>query len=369
MIDRTHINLKAMVIPMKMLNDFILSERDTIIQALIKINKNTTGTVVVVDEAHKLLGTLTDGDIRRALINNVSLNSSVEKIYHKKCIFFHEDYDKKQAGQAFNQYIKIIPIINSDRVIVDILEKKDFPSEYEPKTNAVLIMAGGLGTRLRPLTQHLPKPMLKVGDKPILQLIIERLKRFGFSNILLSVNYKSDVIENYFMDGAAFGVSIRYIRENKRMGTAGSITLAENYLNEPFIVMNGDILTNLDFNHLLEFHQKNGFYMTVCSRSYEIQVPYGVLNIDNENIVSLDEKPIFRYVVSGGIYVLDPATIKSIPRDEYYDIPQLIDSLLGKRQKVGNFPILDYWMDIGKIEDYHEANKDIKNQFERLTYV
>ncbi|WP_206663586.1 nucleotidyltransferase family protein [Sporolactobacillus shoreae] len=354
---------------MKKLDKFLLSEQTTIIDALVHINNNATGTAIIVDENDKLLGTLTDGDIRRALIQSVPLNGIIKNIYRSNCIFFYDGYDEERVKEVFNTYIKIIPVIDHNRTVIDVVTDKDFSVQNHPRTNAVLIMAGGLGTRLRPLTQEIPKPMLKVGEKPILQLIIERFRDLGFKNILLSVNYKADIIENYFMDGSAFGVTIKYIKETKRMGTAGAIGLAEKYLKEPFIVMNGDILTNLDFNRLLDYHKNNDFSMTIGSRSFEMQVPYGVLNVDNEKIISLEEKPTERYVVSGGIYVLNPNVIEHIPDNEFYDIPQLIDGLISSHNKVGNFPILDYWMDIGKMGDYHQANEDMKEQFEGLNYV
>jgi len=205
--------------------------------------------------------------------------------------------------------------------------------------------------------------MLIVGNKPILQIIIEQFREFGYKNIFVSVNYRSDLIKSYFRDGSDFGVSIKYIDEDKRMGTAGAIRLAEKYLDKTFFVVNGDVLTNVNFERLLEYHISSKFNMTIGTRNYEMQVPYGVLNAEESLVTSLEEKPVYNFIVSGGIYVLKPEIVKYIPKDEYYDMTQLIDSLIEKKNKIGSFPIEEYWMDIGKLEDYHKANEDMKKYF------
>lgn len=260
--------------------------------------------------------------------------------------------------------IKLIPVVDKYKKVIGYYEIDDFINyNTMEKDNPVLIMAGGLGTRLKPLTDEIPKPMLRVGNKPILQTIIEQFKEFGFTNILISVNYKADIIENYFRDGKDFGVSIKYIKETKRLGTAGAIKLAEKYLDGSFFVINGDILTNVNFHNLLQYHENSGAAMTIGSRTYETQVPYGVLSVDEACVTSLHEKPVYSYVVSGGIYVLNSEVIKNIPNNEYFDITELINKLMNGNEKVVSFPISDYWMDIGKIEDYYKANDDIQNLF------
>ncbi|QCH26958.1 nucleotidyltransferase family protein [Clostridium tyrobutyricum] len=348
---------------MNKLNNMFVGENNSIIDALNKINENNTGTVIVIGENRKLLGTLTDGDIRRALINNVSLNSSIKNIYNKNCKYIYENYNEEDVQSILKMYIKAVPIVDKNKIVVDYVALKDFFNTEDTEENPVLIMAGGLGTRLRPLTDDIPKPMLKVGDKPIIQTIIEQFRRSGYKNIFISVNYKSDFIKNYFRDGSDFGVSINYIEEDKRMGTAGAIRLAEEYLNTSFFVINGDILTNINFQSLMKYHINHEFDMTIGSRNYDMQVPYGVLNTEELCITSLEEKPVYSFMVSGGIYVLNPQIIKYIPQNKYYDITQLINLLINKNRKIGNFPIQEYWMDIGKVEDYHKANEDIKKLF------
>ncbi|MBL4938135.1 nucleotidyltransferase family protein [Clostridium sp. YIM B02515] len=348
---------------MAYLDNLLVTEQTTIIETLKKIDSNAKGIAIVVSDNKELIGTITDGDIRRAIIDGAGTSSTITKIYNKKCKYLLDNYDKKDIENIFkNDKIRFIPIIDQYNVVIDLLEvDNDNFSVY--RDNPVLIMAGGLGTRLRPLTNDLPKPMLKVGGKPILETIIEQFKIKGYKNILLSVNYKSEIIENYFRDGSDFGVSIKYIREDKRMGTAGAIKLAEQFLNKDFFVINGDILTNVCFNRLLEYHQQNNFKMTIGARNYETQIPYGVLNIDDTCVTSIEEKPIVNFYVNGGIYVLSPDTLKYIPENDYFDITELINKVLENKDKVGSYPILEYWMDIGQLKDYYKANEDIKKYF------
>lgn len=349
----------------KDLSNVLVQENATIIDAMRLIDKNAKGILILVDDENRILGTITDGDIRRLILDGKSVKSPIINLYNKDFIYVNENTSINVVKQYFiENKIKFIPVVDKNKKIIDYYEIDDFINYNSmEKDNPVLIMAGGLGTRLKPLTDEIPKPMLKVGNKPILQTIIEQFKEFGFTNILISVNYKADIIENYFRDGKDFGVSIKYIKEVKRLGTAGAIKLAEKYLDRPFFVINGDILTNVNLYDLLQYHLSSKATMTIGSRIYETQVPYGVLNIDESCVTSLHEKPIYSYVVSGGIYVLNPEATKSIPYDKYFDITELINELMDNRAKVSSFPINDYWMDIGKIEDYYKANDDIHKLF------
>lgn len=319
----------------KDINKLFVNSESSIIDTLKIINFNTKGMAIVVDEANKLLGTITDGDIRRGILKGMVLTEGIEIIYNRNCKYiysFHERGEIKDLFEEFN--LKIVPVVDKDNVVVDYFEIKDlFFENNKNKENYVLIMAGGLGTRLKPLTNDIPKPMLNVGGKPILETIINQFKNKGFTNILISVNYKSEIIENYFRDGKDFGVSINYIKEEKRMGTAGAIKLAEKFFDAPFFVINGDILTNVNFEDLLDYHMENKFSMTIGSRIYEMQVPYGVLNMEEICVTSLEEKPIFRFNVSGGIYVLNPEVVKYIPEKKYFDITELINILINQKKK------------------------------------
>lgn len=339
----------------------LVKSNATILEAMKLIDLNTKGILMVIDENNKMLGTITDGDIRRAILAEKSVKTSIENLYNKQFIYARETDSINCIRLLFiNNKIRVIPILDDNGNIIDYNEIDDLINYHKmEKDNPVLIMAGGIGARLKPLTDDIPKPMLKIGDKPILQTIIEQFRDYGFINIFISLNYKGDIIENYFRDGKDFGVSIKYIKENKRLGTAGAIKLAEGYLDKPFFVINGDILTNVNYHDLLKYHTNNNFSMTIGSRLYDSQIPFGVLNVSEECITSLQEKPVYSYVVSGGVYVLNPNVIGNIPENEYFDITELINKIISNKEKVGNFPISDYWMDIGKIEDYYKANTDI----------
>lgn len=350
---------------MNNLTKILIKEKAKIIDALKLINENAKGTAVVVNEENKLKGTLTDGDIRRALLKGITLDSSIETIYNPNCRFVNKNYNLDFVNHIFEvDRIKLIPMVDNDKIVIDIINVEDLLNpERLIKRNYIMIMAGGIGSRLKPLTDDIPKPMLKVGKKPILEILIDQFKQKMFSKILISVNYKADIIENYFKNGEDFDVSIEYIKETQRLGTAGSIKLAEDYLTEPFFVVNGDILTNVNFESILHYHVSNKFDITIGSRSYDMQVPYGVLNMNDICVTSLEEKPVVNFLVSGGIYVLDPNVIKFIPDDKYYDMTDLINIVLNNGGKVGSFPIQEYWMDIGHMEDYYQANEDLVNNF------
>ena len=318
---------------------------------------------LIVDEDEILVGTLSDGDIRRGLLSNLSLNDSIASIIFKTPTVCNiEDTKERILEVAVEMKLHQMPIINNDGKLMGI-EEIDELLKPQIKHNKVVLMVGGLGTRLRPLTENTPKPMLKVGDKPILETIILNFKKYGFNNILLSVSYKAEVIEEYFGDGSKFGVNIEYVHEDKRMGTAGALSLMRDRLNEPFFVMNGDLLTNINFEHMMDYHISNQSIATMGVREYDFQVPYGVVNIDGENILSIEEKPVHKFFVSGGVYVLDNKILNYIPDNKFYDMPKLFEELIMDRKKTISFPIREYWLDIGKLEEYDRANSEYHKIF------
>ena len=219
-------------------------------------------------------------------------------------------------------------------------------------------MAGGLGTRLRPLTQDTPKPLLKVGDKPILQTIIESFAKYGFEDIVISVNYKSHMIKDYFGDGSQFGVKISYIDEDKRLGTAGALSLLNDKPKEPFFVMNGDLLTNVNFEKFLDFHTFENSIASMAIREHEFQIPYGVIQTNGAKITDIKEKPIQKFFVNSGIYILSPQTLDYIPKDEFFDMPTLFNKLIEDNKNVLSFPIHEYWLDIGRMEELQKAQSE-----------
>ncbi len=341
-----------------------LTSNATIKEALKVINTGAVKIALVVDEEQKLLGTLSDGDIRRGLLGDLSLDSPIESIVFKTPVVGHiRDSSKKLLQIALEKKIQQIPIVddNGKVVNIEIVERLLKPAI---KINRVVLMVGGLGTRLRPLTKNTPKPMLKVGNKPILETIILNFKRYGFVNFTLCVSYKAKMIEEYFKDGSAFGVNIEYVHEDKRMGTAGALSLIEkDKLKEPFFVMNGDLLTNINFENMLNYHGENHAVATMGVREYDFQVPYGVVHVDGNNILSIQEKPTHSFFVSGGIYVLSDDVLQFITDDEFYDMPTLFEELIKNELKSISFPIHEYWLDIGRMDEFEKANREFAEVF------
>ena len=239
--------------------------------------------------------------------------------------------------------------------------------EENRKNNKVVLMVGGLGTRLRPLTSDTPKPLLPIGDKPILKTIIDQFKSYGFVNFIFCTNYKETQIKQYFGDGSKFDVNINYVSEEKRLGTAGALSLVKQEIDEPFFVMNGDLLTRLNFDTMMKYHKKDGYKMTIGSREYNYQVPYGVVQLDNQEVQDLVEKPSHSVFVNAGVYILEPELLDLIPYNEFYDMTDLINELIGRDESIGAFPIREYWADIGQHEDYKKANEEYSEQFSEET--
>jgi len=348
---------------MRDIQDIIVKSNITIKQALGIIDKSSKQILLVIDENEKLIGTLNDGDIRRGLLGGISLEDEIEKIYFKNpTVASINDTKESIIRLAASKKIHQIPLVDSDGKLVglDILDEL---IGKKKKPNKVVLMVGGLGTRLRPLTENTPKPMLMVGHKPILQTIVEKFAEYGFVDIVMCVNYKSNIIQEYFGDGSLFGVNIEYIFEEKRMGTAGALSLLKEIPSEPFFVMNGDLLTNVNFEHLFHYHLSNNAMATMCVREYDFQVPYGVVNIENGKIMSIKEKPVQKFFVSAGIYMLNPEVVKHVSKDTFYDMPTLFEKLIEQNYNTLSFPIREYWMDIGRIEEYERANNEYGDVF------
>ncbi|MDD2699118.1 MAG: nucleotidyltransferase family protein [Arcobacteraceae bacterium] len=348
---------------MKNIQNIKLTVNATIKEALQIIDGGAMQIALIVDENDKLLGTLTDGDIRRGLLKGLDLNSSIESIIFKTPTIAKISDTKEEILQlALSKKLHQIPIVDDNGKILGIQEIEEL-IKPKGKTNKVILMVGGLGTRLRPLTENTPKPMLKVGNKPILQTIVEKFAEYGYGNIVMCVNYKSHIIQDYFGNGSSFGVNIEYILEEQRMGTAGALSLLKEKPTEPFFVMNGDLLTNVNYEHLHDFHIANNSMGTMCVREYDFQVPYGVVNIDGSHILSIEEKPTHKFFVSAGIYMLSPDVLQYIPENEFYDMPTLFEKIISEKQNAISFPLREYWLDIGRIEEYKKANEEYMEVF------
>ena len=332
-------------------------------QTMLCLDKGALQIVLVMDDECHLAGTVTDGDIRRALLRGQGMETPVTEVMNPNPVTGlvlegRELWQRTMQRHALSH----LPLLDAKGCVVDLV-RYELPMEPERST-PVVIMAGGLGARLRPLTYDVPKPLIKVGTKPVLETIIENFSAQGFSNITLCINYKGEMIREHFGDGSQWEVNINYVEEPERMGTAGALGLMPNKPDEPFIVMNGDLLTKVDFVRLLDFHSKQGFSATVAMREYSHQVPYGVLEIDEDYMVmKMVEKPIERRYVSAGIYILNPESMKQIPDSEYFDMPSLFNKLMKQNKPVGSFPLRDYWIDIGRMEDLEQAGEEFREMF------
>lgn len=341
----------------------LLPPSTSIIQTMKIVDKTSLQFAVVVDNEGYLLGTVTDGDIRRGILKGISLESSIIDVMNPNPTFDYEGKSEFEYKEILERNkLKQLPIVSEDRKVTSIIFSDDI-NQIIQKENTVVLMVGGLGTRLQPLTKDTPKPMLYIEDKPILQIIVEGFRNHGFSNFILSVNYKKEMIKDYFQDGSFLGVNISYIDESKRLGTAGALSLLKEKPDHPFFVMNGDLLTKINYEQLLNFHDEKESMATMCVRKYDYQIPYGVIETENHRLLSIKEKPVQQSFVNAGIYVLDPEVLKYVPDDTFYDMPELFNKLLEQNKSVSAFPIREYWLDIGRMDDYEKANGEYNEVF------
>lgn len=339
----------------------VLSPEHSLLDALSVMNDGALRICLIADSETKLLGVITDGDIRRAILKSVSLREKVSAIMNCQPITVSSNTSHKLRREIMQrESILALPIVDAENNILglDSWEKEISNPEYE---NPVFIMAGGLGTRLRPLTNDCPKPMLKVGDKPILEILITQFVKSGFKNIYISTHYMAERIINYFGDGSDWGANIQYVYEESPLGTGGALgLLPDNIQKLPLIMINGDVLTDTDFVRLLDFHLENNPLATMCVRQYDYQIPYGVINSSGNRIIDIKEKPVHHYFVNAGIYVISPELFLSIPKEERIDMPSLLDQKISESHSVLMYPLHEYWLDIGRMDDFYQAQNDIK---------
>lgn len=339
----------------------LLVRPDTLIEEAIDIlNRGAQQIVLVVDEQRHLLGTMTDGDVRRALLKHIPLDSPVSRIMCETPKKAHQDWSNERILAAIEQYQLLqLPVVNDAGELValqtlhGLLKKKHLD-------NPVLLVAGGFGTRLHPLTKNCPKPLLKLADKPILELIIERLIEKGFHRFFISTHYLSDQIQTYFEDGSQWGVSIQYLDEEEPLGTGGALgLLPHDEINLPILMMNADLLTDLNFQNVLDFHHQHDGIATVCVREYQHQVPFGVLEVKDQQVISLKEKPVYRAFINAGIYLISQEVARSVGSRIRIDMPDIIQHHIDKGHRVNIFPIHEYWLDIGQMENFRQAEAEI----------
>ncbi len=348
---------------MKNIYEICIKSNATIEESLRVIEHGAVKIALIVDDQRRLLGTLSDGDIRRGLLTNKKLSNSILDIYFRNPITSNCNSSKQELFSLCHKHtIDQIPVVDEENRVVDLYVLNDLILPLNHK-NKVVLMVGGLGKRLRPLTENTPKPMLHVGGRPILQTIVEGFVNSGFTNITMCLGYKSEKIQDFFKNGDKFGAEIDYIVEDKRMGTAGALTLLNQDLDKPFFVMNGDLLTNINYANMLDFHEAQNSKATMCIREYDFEVPFGVVNTDNEKIISIEEKPIHSFCVNAGIYLLEPECINLIPDNEFYDMTSLFEKIISTGRNTISFPLQEYWLDIGKASEYDQANADFHKIF------
>jgi dTDP-glucose pyrophosphorylase len=349
------------------LADLMMPPDATILQVMKCIDDNHKGIALVVDEERCLVGTVTDGDTRRAVLTDIDLETPVFNLLARKADSKYprpitvsvEASDDEILEQMRRHRLRQIPVLDDGGVVVDLALLDDLVPNRELPLQAV-IMAGGFGKRLRPLTEELPKPMLPVGDRPLMERTIERLREAGIKRVQVSTHYMKEKITDYFGDGQDFGVDLNYVTEDEPLGTAGALSLlAES--DEPLLVINGDILTRLDFGAMLDFHRQHEADLTLAVRQYEFKVPYGVVETDGVNVVGISEKPSVQNFVNAGIYLLNPDVQRCIPLSARYDMPELLTQLIDEGRRVICFPVREYWMDIGKYSDYAQALADVNS--------
>lgn len=318
---------------------------------------------LVVDSDRRLLGTLSDGDARRAFLRGVTIESPVSEAMHTTPTVVH-DYDDRETrlGLIRRRGLHQLPIIDNRGHVVG-LEVVDDYLQIPAREESVVIMAGGLGSRLKELTRETPKPMLNVGTRPILETIVRSFSEQGFRRFYLAVNYKAEQIEAHFGDGSNFGIEVHYLREQKRLGTAGALSLLPAELKHPIVVTNADLLTKTNYVAMIENHIASSAEATMGVRKYEMQVPFGVVQEKDGRISNIFEKPVHQFLVSAGMYVLSPSVMKFVPHDQFFDMPTLFETI-GKQGLYARCHHVDgYWLDIGQPSDFERANDDYHEVF------
>jgi dTDP-glucose pyrophosphorylase len=335
----------------------LLSSNATLRSALELINQLACNMILVVDSDMKLIGSLSDGDARRALLSGVCLSDSVTSAMNPSPKVANQDSDILLRMNIMRDFgLKFLPIVRDDRMVIGIEFAKE--TTVQPvRDEWVVIMAGGMGKRLQELTREVPKPMLKVGPRPLLDTIVRSLSIQGFKNLFLAVNYKAEVIESYFGDGSKIGVNIKYLREEKRLGTAGALSLLPSRPSTSFLVTNADLLTNIDFCGLLDSHKASNAGLTICVKDQSVQIPFGVIYENAGSVLKIEEKPTIPLSVNAGIYALSPSSLDLVPPNSFFNMTDLLDSMLEKNLQVRSHKLEGSWLDIGRAVDYEKANE------------
>lgn len=335
----------------------VLSTQASLKQAVVSLNESALQIILVVESDGTLAGTITDGDIRRGLLRGLNLDSSIDSIIHREAMVVPPQMGRDMVLHLMKSNgINALPVVDESRRVVGLHLLNEMLA-FVHRPNVMVIMAGGQGSRLRPHTENCPKPLLPVGGRPMLEHIIERAKDEGFRHFVLAIHYLGHMIEEYFGDGSRWQVKIEYLREETPLGTAGAIGLLESRPTAPFVVSNGDVLTDIRYGELLEFHCRHGAAATMAVRLHEWQHPFGVVRTKGVDIVGFEEKPIARSHINAGIYVLEPSTLDVLRKGEHCDMPTLFARLQERADRTIVYPMHEPWLDVGRPADYEQANE------------
>jgi len=339
----------------KDIEKYVIGPGQTIRQAMVSIDNNWQEVTFVEDHARKLIGVITDGDIRRGLLRGLSMNSPAVEVMNNKFRSVSHEEDRVAVLDMMKALgIRQMPVLDEAGKIIGIHFLRELLGA-KIRPNSAIIMAGGKGMRLRPLTENCPKPMIMVAGRPILERVILHLVGSGIREIFIAVNYLGHMIEEHFGDGARFGCAIHYIREDQPLGTGGALSLLPESLTDPVVVMNGDHVTQVDINKMLEFHKREQVEATIGAQTYQVEIPYGVLEIEGERLVSLTEKPTNQFLINTGIYVLSPSVLPLVPANTEFPITELFERLLAEQRPIGVHHIEEDWIDVGRHEELHRA--------------
>lgn len=345
---------------MRQYNEHLILKGSSIKKALELLNELAPDSILfVVDNEDKLIGSLTDGDVRRGLLNNFTLESIIDEIIQPNPRFIKKGENNIEKVISYRENMfRILPVVDDKMRVVNVINFRTIKS-YLP-IDAV-IMAGGRGERLKPLTNLTPKPLLMIGDKPIMEHNIDRLASYGIDDFWVTVKYLGEQIINYFGDGKDKNIKIEYIRETTPLGTIGAVSNIKNFEHDYILVTNSDLLTTIDFEKFFLDFVKNQADLSVLTIPYHVSIPYAVLETKNGEIISLKEKPTYNYFSNGGVYLMKKDMLKYIPENTLFNSTDLIETLISKAYKVISYPFSGYWLDVGKHEDFEKAQVDINN--------
>lgn len=345
---------------MKKWEKVLIGPTTSLEEAINVLDKGALRIAIVVDDNRRLLGTLTDGDVRRALLRRQSLDVAVSDVMCRTPQVAHREWTREHVLSIMETtQLLQLPVVDQEGIVVGLETLHDLLDKRQVH-NPVFLMAGGFGTRLYPLTQDCPKPLLKVGDKPILELILESFIEAGFHRFYVSTHYLPEMIREHFGDGKRWGVSIQYVHEEQPLGTGGALgLLPHDEIDQPIFMMNGDLLTRVNYRGLLDFHEEHGSIATMCVREYEHKVPYGVISSEGHRVTGMVEKPVQRFFINAGIYILSPELVRSVKPGTRIDMPTLLEKAMGGGAEVTMFPMHEYWLDIGRMEDFKRAQEEV----------